>query len=602
MPKATKSSAWVEAQVSSQQEANETSQEQLTSSDQETDQEVTFNPPRQQLQVVPGMFMPYIEGPKMDWMVNDGLYHRFLKWHLKCENILECELATLPERQQCKKVIAWSGDFGMDQYVSWGLLTDQLTLEIIWGKFEDFCKPQSNEVCTRFDLLTSFWQGNRSVDEWYNAVQAQVNLAKYPPETAKIMQRDIFWFFLRYEDFVSKTITDGSVDLEKFPASKVRQLAKKLESSKATAHHIKQVAGDPQAAQINLLRHQCTELPAGKYKKKKAYMNPKQVNHKHQGNEGFHPQAQPKKRFDTKGAHNDKSRCSKCGDTIHIEGFQCPAKKYQCKACHKFGHFTSMCYQKKQAPSKYRKPKAHQLKAGTGHVQGSASYDHSDDDSTSEDSFCLQIKIKQKQAKEQRVPKATHLITNLACRLQPHHHRNLYLRARLDTCADVNLMPASVYQLECKDPKMQKLTPSNLQVGTYTTDSVKIVGSCKFYLVHPDTKKLLETSFYVAINDGSVLLSCKTTLLLGLIQPRSRLDYLPPRASLITSSADHPKKMKEVLCNEKKPVAIQSKQQEVTAQMSAVKEKGPKLITDKEMIMHKYPDVFQGIGKFPGPN
>ena len=86
-------------------------------------------------------------------------------------------------------------------------------------------------------------------------------------------------------------------------------------------------------------------------------MKPKQVNHKHQGNEGFHPQAQPKKRFDTKGVHNDKSRCSKCGDTIHIEGFQCPAKKCQCKACQKFGHFTSMCYQKKQAPSKHRKPK-----------------------------------------------------------------------------------------------------------------------------------------------------------------------------------------------------------------------------------------------------
>ena len=208
------------------------------------------------------------------------------------------------------------------------------------------------------------------------------------------MQRDIFWFFLRDEDFVSKTISDGSVDLEIFPASKVRQLAKKLESSKATVHHIKQVAGDLQAAQINLLRHQCTELPAGKYKKKRAPMKLKQVNHKHQGSEGFHPQAQPKKRFDTKGAHSDKSRCSKCGDTIHIEGFQCPAMRYQCKACHKFGHFTSMFYQKKQAPSKYRKPKAHQLKAGAEHAQRSASYDHLDENSTSEDSFCLQIKIK----------------------------------------------------------------------------------------------------------------------------------------------------------------------------------------------------------------
>ena len=88
-------------------------------------------------------------------------------------------------------------------------------------------------------------------------------------------------------------------------------------------------------------------------------MKPKQSNHKHQDNEGYHSQAQPKKRFDTKGAHSDKSRCSKCGDSVHIEGFQCPAKKYQCKTCHKFGHFTSMCYQKKQASSKHRKPKVH---------------------------------------------------------------------------------------------------------------------------------------------------------------------------------------------------------------------------------------------------
>ena len=66
-------------------------------------------------------------------------------------------------------------------------------------------------------------------------------------------------------------------------------------------------------------------------------------------------------------------------------------------------------------------------------------------------------------------------------------------------------MPASVYQLVFKDQQMQKLTPSNLQVGTYTTDSVKIVGSCKFYLVHLDTKKLLETTFYMAMNDGSVM-------------------------------------------------------------------------------------------------
>ena len=100
-----------------------------------------------------------------------------------------------------------------------------------------------------------------------------------------------------------------------------------------------------------------------------------------------------------------------------------------------------------------------------------------------------------------------------------HHHRNMYLRARLDTCTNVNLMPASIYQLVFKDPKMQKLTPSTLQVGTYTTDSVKIVGSCKFHLVHPDTKKLLETTFYVAMNNGSVLLYARQLYSLALSNP-----------------------------------------------------------------------------------
>ena len=56
-----------------------------------------------------------------------------------------------------------------------------------------------------------------------------------------------------------------------------------------------------------------------------------------------------KRRFDPKQAHTSKDRCSKCGDSRHVEGFKCPAKKYQCKSCHKYGHFTSL-YFKKQVP------------------------------------------------------------------------------------------------------------------------------------------------------------------------------------------------------------------------------------------------------------
>ena len=47
-----------------------------------------------------------------------------------------------------------------------------------------------------------------------------------------------------------------------------------------------------------------------------------------------------------------------------------------------------------------------------------------DEESTSEESLCLQVKIKHKQDKEQSVPRPTHLITNLAYRLKPNHTRN----------------------------------------------------------------------------------------------------------------------------------------------------------------------------------
>ena len=101
-----------------------------------------------------------------------------------------------------------------------------------------------------------------------------------PPETAKILLRDIFWLFLKDEEFVSKTISDSNIDLDKFPASEVRQLAKKMESSKVTARHIKQVASDPQVAQINLMWHQNTDILASKHKERKSFVKPRPPSHK----------------------------------------------------------------------------------------------------------------------------------------------------------------------------------------------------------------------------------------------------------------------------------------------------------------------------------
>ena len=75
----------------------------------------------------------------------------------------------------------------------------------------------------------------------------------------------------------------------------------------------------------------------------------------------------------------------------------------------------------------------------------------------------------------------------------------------MDTCQDINIMPASVYKLVFNDPGLKRLAPSSLEISIYTTDTMNIAGSFLFYLVHPDTTKLQEVTFYVAQNDGSVL-------------------------------------------------------------------------------------------------
>ena len=189
----------------------------------------------------------------------------------------------------------------------------------------------------------------------------------------------------------------------------------------------------------------------------------------------------------------------------------------------------------------YRQPKAHQIQIDESH-----SYlpDYSSDGSSADNSFCLQVKIQRPNKKTHQSSNTTHLITNIAYKLKPHHNRNRYLWVQIDTGAEVNLMPVSVFKLIHQDDDLHKLSPCNLKIGTYTADTINIIDTTVIYLIHPDSKWPTEMTFHIASSEGSVLLSCNASLQLSLIHHRPRLNYLPPQASLITSKEDHPKSAK----------------------------------------------------------
>ena len=228
-----------------------------------------------------------------------------------------------------------------------------------------------------FDPLTSFPQRNKSVDEWYNAVQAQIHLAKYTLETAKILYRDIFCFFLKDEEFVSKTINGRSVDLDKFPSSKVCQLARKMESSGGTARHIKQVVGDPQATHINLMCHQCTELPSGKYKKRKLPVKQKEVQNKKIWNR--HKQVISRRVLTLDWHTRTKIDVTSVGILLTLKGSSAKQRSFNVRHAISLAiiqAFVSRRFNKKYA-YKHRKSKVHQLKAWTIHAYDSVTEEDS---------------------------------------------------------------------------------------------------------------------------------------------------------------------------------------------------------------------------------
>ena len=77
-------------------------------------------------------------------------------------------------------------------------------------------------------------------------------------------------------------------------------MAKKLESLQATAKHMRHVTKDPQATQINQLRHQRTELPPNQPQRKQFKKNKYRSKNMGYSNEEQHQAHYKKNEYENK--------------------------------------------------------------------------------------------------------------------------------------------------------------------------------------------------------------------------------------------------------------------------------------------------------------
>ena len=199
------------------------------------------------------------------------------------------------------------------------------------------------------------------------------------------------------------------------------------------------------------------------------------------------------------------------------------------------------------------------------------------------------------------------LYANIPYRLQPYHTHKKYLCVQLDTCADINLMPKSIYKLVFSDPHTSNLAKSDIDHTVYMRHSVDLIGKCSFFMLSKDIKHPVKVDFYIMKDEGSVLLSHETVFQLHLLDERPRLECLPQRATLKSSAADYPKKEVHVQSRSTKqqPSTDNAHSGSIVANSKhAIHQEGTpkkiKIVKTKEQIKEQYPEFFERIDRFPG--
>ena len=198
----------------------------------------------------------------------------------------------------------------------------------------------------------------------------------------------------------------------------------------------------------------------------------------------------------------DPNTCVKYGDTWHKPGFECSASHYQWRKCQKYRHFVSWCLSKASKVNHINKSKSTKDEL---EYQQQAENDYSDEEvhtvnANSIENFHI-CNLKMQKWKGKNWVHAS---------IQIYGTGN-YLHTWVDTVADVNLMPASVYKQVYDDQKLQLLQPMDINLSVYNESTIWAFGTYTIPLISLVNRLKYKTKFYIANDDGSVAVKIHCT-------------------------------------------------------------------------------------------
>ena len=130
------------------------------------------------------------ESPKIDWTPGPDLLQRFKRFRQKCELLFDGPLKARTNEQRCRYVLLWTGDYGLDLFITWNLSSKQQNkLDEDWKRFEEHVKPQSNHIHKHF-YLRKLRQNGRLLDDFLTDAKLLIQISGYLSELHDELLRD----------------------------------------------------------------------------------------------------------------------------------------------------------------------------------------------------------------------------------------------------------------------------------------------------------------------------------------------------------------------------------------------------------------------------
>ena len=532
-------------------------------------------------------------GPKLDWTRDHQLYERFLKWKDRCQLAFNSALKKNDEPEKCNYLKYWMGNEGLPYIKKWeatrkldytyerpvpaveveGVETEPAhdissghKLATYWTLLEELFKPKANKIISIIDLWTKFKQNSQGLTEWITKVYNMVEDCDYGDSKNRII-RDILITGNNNPTARDKIIREGT----EVTLDKVIEILEVEESTTRTLQHI-----DGETRKVHYV----------KYDKKKSGSK---------GGKKIH--STPQKSNSNGSQQPSGNTCYRC-KAPYTKGHEkvCKALKAKCNFCEEIGHYSKCCKKAGNFPKKKRptfKKKVHLAEA----IPGEEYYD--------EDGNPKRIAPVQMLRSSNSTGKKDLLIQfGISKNI---HSIDQKVILKVDTGSDVNAINQRTFKQLFPDVE---LGPSKVILQNFDNTYIQPLGSFKCFLRWKSKKYRIDMEVMGSDSTPNVL-SRETTFIMKILKPCFVLKKEPaPEKEVSTSQEDAKDNSSSVPVVKGTPrnKPTSSKQQEKAAASNSTTPRtsiNPDTVRSqpltKEMVTGIYSDVFEGLGKFPGP-